>query len=116
MSAELSSKLRLLPEQVFITGRDDSLRTTLETTTSSSGLSGLSGLSGTIQDHVGVSTVIVNVTVTFDYGHELMLPLQIMMEEIPFTSWFLHVVKRELQLDENQTLRASSYLKMNRGE
>ena len=116
MSAELSSKLRLLPEQVFITGRDDSLRTTLETTTSSSGLSGLSGLSGTIQDHVGVSTVIVNVTVTFDYGHELMLPLQIMMEEIPFTSWFLHVVKRELQLDENQTLRASSYLKMNRGD
>ena len=116
MSAELSSKLRLLPEQVTITGRDDALRTTLETTTSSSETSGLSGLSGTIQDHVGVSTVIVNVTVTFDYGHELMLPLQIMMKEIPFTSWFLHVVKRELQLDEKQTLRASSYLKMNSGD
>ena len=58
---------------------------------------------------VGVSSMALNITVSFDYDHELHLPLQTMMDEIPFRSWFVQQLRDIFVLDNKQTIRTSKY-------
>ena len=58
---------------------------------------------------VGLSRLRLNVTVAFEHDHELHLPLQTMMEETPFLSWFAVELRTIFNLDDNQKLRTYGY-------
>jgi len=106
LAASLSTASRLTVNKIHISAVDNAENvSTIQTTTSLSSTS----IATRQYNTIGTTTTVINVTLEFDYDHELTVPLQLMMQELSFKTFIISALRETLHLNDQQTLRASSY-------
>ena len=71
--------------------------------------------SDVLYNSIGSIKTSINITLEFDYDHEITLPVQLMMNEISFKSYIISILRSALELNDKQIIRSSMYYNDNVG-